>query len=470
MMHQGQEAEGLWKKFLADQFYLTEESDMLKTLQIAPPRAGVTSIFGVPIADSVLEAPSAFEAWKYWLKCSGRFYSDGLRNIEDKRPLLHGPYFLRAAALWKKLFAWLDGPDCGEVGERVKRLLSRRGMFHRDWSEARNEPGIVACQAVYSFCQGPEAFEIMTSGVSDAETKASGLLGGSHAYGFASCTHLIRPKLTPSDKLIIAMDPFAMHTGARKMFCVDLLTGKLELHYDTNFVRPAITAAALDEQSKGTPIGHDAVLLWLEEYSDRVSTGRVRVDHIGDPADDAPRAIMQYPQLPIAASPVVTDGIQAVSRVVTRGVEVVASSVYLPQTGEDSNLGFIYNIRIRLLTPENEDFVSAADRGFETCQLLSRHWRIANHDIQRVEQVDGEGVIGMYPLLREGGYQFPGIGLDDGEDFDGTFSYTSCTRAMQGSFSGTIQFVPGSLRSPTGPAFAVELRPFALDNNPAFLY
>ena len=48
-------------------------------------------------------------------------------------------------------------------------------------------------------------------------------------------------------------------------------------------------------------------------------------------------------------------------------------------------------------------------RGFETCQLRTRHWRITDAR-GRVERVDGASVIGKFPLLRDGGWR------DDSQD------------------------------------------------------
>ena len=57
------------------------------------------------------------------------------------------------------------------------------------------------------------------------------------------------------------------------------------------------------------------------------------------------------------------------SRAVTRGVEVVTSAVFVPEMEV-----FVYSIQIRLLTSEDgEGYLSPEVRGFDTCQLLSRH-------------------------------------------------------------------------------------------------
>jgi uncharacterized protein affecting Mg2+/Co2+ transport len=175
-----------------------------------------------------------------------------------------------------------------------------------------------------------------------------------------------------------------------------------------------------------------------------------------------PSAITLYPRVPPGDPPTITEGAPDVSRAVTRGVEVIASGVYVPQCR--NRFGFIYSIRIRLLTPEDDGYVSPSDRGFQTCQLQSRHWHITDYDTGEIDRVDGEGVIGMYPILLEGGY------IEDGEECSGSFQYQSCSGAMQGSFQGHMQFVPGSLNSSTGQSFNVDLQPFALETRPSYLY
>jgi len=53
------------------------------------------------------------------------------------------------------------------------------------------------------------------------------------------------------------------------------------------------------------------------------------------------------------------------NRAVTRGVEVIASSIYVPEMRMH-----IFSIRIRLLAPDDSDeYMSPEQRGFETCQI-----------------------------------------------------------------------------------------------------
>ncbi|KAL3904450.1 MAG: hypothetical protein SGARI_004917 [Bacillariaceae sp.] len=206
----------------------------------------------------------------------------------------------------------------------------------------------------------------------------------------------------------------------------------------------------------------EELFIWLEEYVRRLNEGEFDVGGIGS-NQDGPKGIILFPRYVPGASAKLVNGIPVVSRKITRGVEVIASAIWDPRLVSD--MGFIYAIRIRLLTPEDGDeYVSPEDRGFSTCRLLQRHWRIVNDETGRTEVVDGDGVIGMTPILREGGYR------EQGEDFNGTFQYQSCTGPMErGSFGGHLAF---EARPENGAAslFDVELGSFALDCQPDFLY
>jgi len=159
----------------------------------------------------------------------------------------------------------------------------------------------------------------------------------------------------------------------------------------------------------------------------------------------------------------------------------------------NNGIAFIYSIRIRLLSSTEEGYMSPAERGFDYCQLATRHWRIHNDDTGEVDRVDGDGVIGMYPILVEGGY------WENRNRFRGTFAYQSCTSAFMklGSFRGHLTFVPVTLTSRKyihqsdnaqeteynqeslippivqqhhDRAFNVEVAPFIFDAAPGFLY
>ncbi|CAK0796695.1 unnamed protein product, partial [Prorocentrum cordatum] len=116
---------------------------------------------------------------------------------------------------------------------------------------------------------------------------------------------------------------------------------------------------------------------------------------------------------------------------------------------------------------------------FETCQLSERHWEIQEEG-REPDHVRGEGVIGLYPILADGGwilnresdpYGQYGPRRKSGLQ-DGAFCYQSCsgrTASMRGTFGGEVTFVPGTRRRPTGEPFQARVQPFRL-HVPEYMY
>lgn len=424
----------------------------------ASSSTSVASIFGVdPLQDNfICEASGAFECWKGWKKASACFY----QGSNQEQYLVNGPYFLRAASFWKKTVQWCNEEQMpGNMGSKILETFTQRpGLHFNDWDyRVRSRPGILAAQAVFAFFGGQDYEGSRTRLRGPSEFIFAGLLGGYQAYNYYSSTWLSFPRYVSIDgsvgdpSVLVGLDYLSMQTRINKLFYIDSATGGLFLKDDDG-----ADVHVLNQSPKP-----DDFLLWLEEYGRRLEIGEIGVGVMGCHPND-PASILLYPRLPRGAT-TITEGVQNVSRAVTRGVEVVASAVYAPQCMQQ--FGFIYSIRIRLLTPGEEGYLSPSDRGFFTCQLNTRHWSITNDATGETDRVDGPGVIGMYPVLLEGGY------IEDGEQCTGTFQYQSCTGTMQGgSFGGNIEFVPGRRNSPTGSPFNVELRPFALESRPSYLY
>ena len=127
--------------------------------------------------------------------------------------------------------------------------------------------------------------------------------------------------------------------------------------------------------------------------------------------------------------------------VVTNFVEVRASSIFMREHGSQ----WSYSIRVRLLP------------GGKKCQLTKRHWKITD-ETGHVDRVSGSGVVGRYPILfcesdDEYGY------IEEHTIKSGYFSYQSQTGRIgkSGSFGGELEFVPGTIRAPTGPSFLVKV-------------
>ena len=256
-----------------------------------------------------------------------------------------------------------------------------------------------------------------------------------------------------------------------KMFAVNVTTGTLNLLTPS---QPLLRAVNNNNNNNGGKDGGDDFLLWLEEYANRLTRKEIDEGIMGSHPLD-PKGITLYPRWiptpsspsPPPAVPLSSNTIPRCSHAVTRGVQVIASALYVPQANDQ--FGFIYSIRIRLLRPNDSNavdgYLTPEERGFDTCQLRSRHWQICNTETGETNDVHGQGVIGMYPILEDGGY------TDGGERLDGIFQYQSCTGPMRkGYFQGSLEFVPGRIDSPTGPPFQVELKPFLLDNEPTFIY
>ncbi|KAM7465275.1 hypothetical protein LguiB_012837 [Lonicera macranthoides] len=175
----------------------------------------------------------------------------------------------------------------------------------------------------------------------------------------------------------------------------------------------------------------DAMLLWLEEHGRRLETGFIKLRE-----ENKFRSICQFPEQASLCSTAVTNGVQ-----------VRASALFVPEYSaiqHELEIYFSYSIRMSLL-PEG---CIVNGMPFGTCQLYWRRWLIrANDDV--LSDVNGEAVIGKFPLLRPG---------------EKEFVYQSCTPlpVSSGSVEGSFTFVPGRLADPKGSPFEVEVASFPL--------
>jgi len=195
----------------------------------------------------------------------------------------------------------------------------------------------------------------------------------------------------------------------------------------------------------GAGPGEYLLLDWLEEYVSRLERGMFVVEPIKMYATD------------LAAQQAQADRERNVHLIslfprngeccVTNGIEVTASPVLVThESSRDSTFGvtedngevggversrffFTYSIRMRLL----EDH-SSRPGGLGSCQLVSRHWRIAERGEAPPQEVDGPGVVGEFPILRAD-RRLPHM-----------FAYQSCTwHARNGTvFGGHLRFRVGA--------------------------
>jgi ApaG protein len=134
--------------------------------------------------------------------------------------------------------------------------------------------------------------------------------------------------------------------------------------------------------------------------------------------------------LPGRAS-IVHDAEMFTSEAITRSVRVRVESEYAPERSQPckNQWFFLYTVTI-------------SNEGFETVQLLTRHWIITD-GTGHIEEVRGPGVVGKQPTLGPGE----------------SFEYTSgCPLATPfGVMEGSYQMV-----SEAGDRFDVRIAPFTL--------
>ena len=96
------------------------------------------------------------------------------------------------------------------------------------------------------------------------------------------------------------------------------------------------------------------------------------------------------------------------TRCVTRNIEVVACPAYIPEKSNPARNSFFwsYSIRLRMLTPSDPGYDIACTGSCSSWQLSTRHWKVFEPKGESPEEVgghteemDGDGVIGLYPLL-----------------------------------------------------------------------
>ncbi|KAL7544967.1 hypothetical protein ACHAWF_008335 [Thalassiosira exigua] len=464
-------------------------------------------------------APNSFAAWKHWRKVDLRLHflsREEMRIPSGERVV--GPYFLRAAAMWRKIERWCrDEGRSGALGREILSSLAPGRPIDPPVPVPRAQTS--ALKAVYAFyagqrdpmmdapAAGPQRFDPCTSlfggyqvydvsclallkdigalgsklllwdGIVDLQPIGS-LVSISHSQVVA-CTRFLEPE----ESFQYDSRPFISiaQCDHMKLFTMDFVTGQIYFITGGAQRRRLVVARKPGQSTPTTPtrgpvledvgeeeivFSRDSLLRWFEEHARRLDENLYSVGNL----------VPNFPgpsRLSILRYPAPADEVNC-SRAVTRGVEVVASAVLAPEIGM-----FVYSIRIRLLAPDDGDeYMTPEQRGFDTCQLAGRHWRISKDGLDgviapRVEDVRGEGLIGYHPLLEEGRYYCNVEGGGSPHQLSGPtlgpFCYQSCTENHPGSLEGSLQFRPGSLMEPSGEAFDVRVAPFPMTST-SFLY
>lgn len=119
------------------------------------------------------------------------------------------------------------------------------------------------------------------------------------------------------------------------------------------------------------------------------------------------------------------------SVVVTKGIEVRAGAVFVPEQSEKGSLNFVYSMRMRLIYDH-----PSRDPRMMSAKLTFRHWNISPYPGGESQCYDGPGVVGLYPHLHAGNNCSK-------ENFDeGWFVYQSevVVKAPGGSMNGFMDF------------------------------
>ena len=120
-------------------------------------------------------------------------------------------------------------------------------------------------------------------------------------------------------------------------------------------------------------------------------------------------------------------------KAVTHAIEVSVEPSFMPDRSSEERHSFFWAYRIVI-----------TNRGTETVQLKTRHWKITDAN-GRTEEVKGAGVVGKQPTLRKG------------ERFEYTSGVPLSTPS--GLMAGTYQMV-----NDLGEQFDAEVPAFSLDS------
>ncbi|KAI3756791.1 hypothetical protein L1987_56614 [Smallanthus sonchifolius] len=352
------------------------------------------------------------------------------------------PLVRRVKNVWDRIKIWLTG-NFPEVLPTLRKGASEDELNELEKSLKVKLP--LPTRVLYRFCDGQEQCSDESSG--SISGNLCGLIGGYSYYDFLVNVYLLPlndiikktrkiaryVKFTRPKHVVMAVSS----TYTEKMFFLDCEVGQLYVG-TKNLLRsrermPCVPNGLITSvhDSRNEP-QLDAMLLWLEEHIRRLENGIIKVREDGNI-----RSISLFPEQPPTCSVATTSGVQ-----------VRASAVFAPEFSdlmeETEKYMFAYSIRMSL-KPEG-CFVHGMS--FDSCQLYWRHWIIKSND-NIVGDINGEAVIGQYPLLRPRQKEFV---------------YESCTtaEASPGSIEGSFTFIPGRLVDPKGSPFEVEVARFPL--------
>lgn len=217
-----------------------------------------------------------------------------------------------------------------------------------------------------------------------------------------------------------------MNFNAQKQLVVNCTTGAVELVIDRQ-VTSVPASPSIPDTSFGLLPMDAPLVLWLENYVGMLESGAIGAEEICKQHHEAmgipsSKSICLFPHcMPTPPSGLKYQG-PIGSEAITHGVKVAVRILYIPEMSRQGRLVFSYSVTMELLVGYH----------LRVCQLVRRHWTIRDRAGQVLDEVEGEGVVGEFPVLRAGGEPF---------------TYQSCTTTSDegGSMDGHFEFVQGQL-------------------------
>lgn len=368
----------------------------------------------------------------------------------------YGPLAPRAQRVWASLRRWTS-LNLPEVGNSL-----RPGVTEAQLEEAEASLGFplpLAVRASYRFCNGQQ-LHIDTCLESQAAAEPHGSMLHGLFGGYAFYDHVVSTRLLPLHRLVSWTKKLRNHMAAAAsvdstlvLIAASFLFNKLvvvdsastEVRVCLQDKRTSVPGAA------ATPGEGGGMLQWLEEFAVRVASRRFRVITESSAGIPATLSLSLLDCSLPAASEAVTNGV----RIIAMAVFVPEHSRLLPETPALSRYFFSYSIRFSLLSVVDQK-ASGVRKPIKFAQLRSRHWIVRNSLGEIQNRVDGNGVVGEFPIIKAG---------------TGDYSYSSCTTQAepQGFMEGYFVFSHGPTSHPTGADLQVQCSRFALVV-PTFIY
>lgn len=350
---------------------------------------------------------------------------------------------MRVNRCWSKLKGWF-AKYFPEVLPTLRKGASEDEI--EEFEKSLNIKLPLPTRVIYRFCDGQLLPNEQFTG--KFPSSLLGIIGGYFLHD-----HLVNVFLLPLSQVVLDTRSIihqigfsgrakyivvaASATYSEKVFSLNCSNGQLYVGtrnlVTTGEMIPCVPETLISSvhDSRGSQ-KQDGMLLWLEEHSRRLQDGIIKVRQ-----ERKIRSVNQFSEQPPLCSCAITNG-----------VKVRASAALVPEFSnlQDESEKYLFAYSIRMSLSPGGGFFNGMT--FNSCQLYWRHWIIRANDAV-VSDVNGEAVIGKFPLLRSGKEEFV---------------YQSCTSlaASKGSIEGSFTFVPGRLADPKDGPFAVEVGRFPL--------